>query len=258
MEKIPKKIHYIWVGGKPLPKRFQKNVDSWRKHNPEFEIMLWNEENIDFSHGFVRLALQKKKWSLLSEFVRIAAVKQYGGIYLDTDVFVLKSFQPFLTCSCFYGFQENGYINHAVFGAVPNHWFISRAYQYYIDLEPLEDDADIDSLGFGPDVINKLLREETILTPSNECSNEIFNSRDLTLYPKRYFYPYNWNEEFHDSCVTPDTASIHFWELSWHLEDRSWVRKQVTLFLKSNPTVFRKVKSTYRHLRSALERVKSK
>jgi Glycosyltransferase sugar-binding region containing DXD motif len=249
MQDIPKIIHYVWVGGKPIPKRFKKNIDSWERHNSEFQIMLWNESNIDFSHDFMKLALQQKKWALISDFVRVAVVKQYGGIYLDTDVFVLKSFQPLLSCNCFMGFQEDSYVNGAVLGAVPNHWLISRLYQYYIDLEPLEEDADIDILGNGPKVINRLLEEEGVLV----SSDEIVESRDVTLFPKRYFYPYNWNEDFTDSCITPDTIAIHFWDFSWHLYGRSSFRIQIAELLKTNRRIYDNAKRLYRYLSSFIK-----
>jgi mannosyltransferase OCH1-like enzyme len=250
MQNIPKLIHYIWVGGKPLPQRFQKNIESWIEHNPEFKIILWNEDNIDFSHDFIRVAFKQKKWAFVSDFARLAILKQYGGVYLDTDVFTVKSLEPLLTSSCFIGYQEDQYVNNAVLGACPNHWLVSRVYQYYLDLAPVADDASVESLALGPDVINKILKQEGLL----QATNEVIESKDVTILPPRYFYPYNWNEEFSDSCVTPDTIAIHFWELSWHLENKSWLRKKITMWLKSNPTLFKNAKKIYRELLSTFKK----
>jgi mannosyltransferase OCH1-like enzyme len=243
MSNIPKLIHYVWIGGKPLPQRFKKNVQSWIKLNPGFEFILWNEDNIDFSQDILRVAYKQKKWSMISDYVRVSVINQYGGIYLDTDVFAIKSFEPLLQSSCFLGYQEDRYINVAVFGATPNHWLISRVHQYYLSLPPLEDDAKIDyAIAFGPDIFNNILKEEKLL----QSTDEIVETKDVTIFPRRYFYPYNWNEEFSDSCITPDTISIHFWELSWHLEDKSWLQRKIIPVLKSYPSLYRKIKSIFK------------
>ena len=92
---IPKRIHYIWVGG-PLPDEQRRYVDTWRQQNPDYEFILWSEQNIDFSMTLVRQAYDQKKWSKVADIVRLVAVLKHGGIYLDTDFQVYRPLEPLL------------------------------------------------------------------------------------------------------------------------------------------------------------------
>lgn len=95
--KIPKKIHYIWIGGKPLPYEFEKNIETWRQYNPDYEILCWNENNYDFTKcDYVREAYNSRQWSFASNYARLDIIHEHGGIYLDTDVEVLQSFDCLL------------------------------------------------------------------------------------------------------------------------------------------------------------------
>lgn len=102
-QRIPKKIHYIWLGGKPLPDEFKENIQSWRKYNPDYEIIRWDESNYDFSKSdYVREAYESKEWGFASNYMRLDIVFNHGGIYLDTDVKALKSFDVLLNDDVFF------------------------------------------------------------------------------------------------------------------------------------------------------------
>ena len=95
---MEKKIHYCWFGGNKLPSKERKCMKTWKKFLPDFEIMAWNEENFDISKAcpFVKEAYEKKKWAFVSDYVRIYALYNYGGIYFDTDMKILKNFDELL------------------------------------------------------------------------------------------------------------------------------------------------------------------
>ena len=95
---IPKVIHYIWFGGKPYSDKIQKCIDSWNKYLPEYKFMLWNEDTFDVANScdFVRQAYENKKWAFVSDYVRVWALNKFGGIYLDTDVEVVRPLDQFL------------------------------------------------------------------------------------------------------------------------------------------------------------------
>jgi hypothetical protein len=94
---IPKKIHYCWLSGEKMPKELIKCIDSWKKHMPEYELVLWDMNKFDInSHTFVEEACRVKKWAFASDYIRLYALYTEGGIYLDTDVYVKKSFNDFL------------------------------------------------------------------------------------------------------------------------------------------------------------------
>lgn len=97
---IPKIIHYCWLGGKPLPRKHQKYIKSWKKHMPDYQIKCWNEENFDIkSNKFIHQAYNSGKYAFVADYIRLYALYTEGGIYLDTDVKVLKSFNPYLNYS---------------------------------------------------------------------------------------------------------------------------------------------------------------
>ena len=104
---IPKIIHYCWFGGKPLPELAQKCIASWKKYCPDYEIKEWNESNFNLnSCDYVREAYEAKKWAFITDYVRLYAMVTEGGIYMDTDVEVIKPLDPFLKHKAFSGFED--------------------------------------------------------------------------------------------------------------------------------------------------------
>lgn len=88
---IPKLIHYCWFGGKPIPKKTIKYIESWKKICPSYEIKQWNESNVDFSEcSYAVEAYRKRKWAFVSDYVRFKVLYEYGGLYFDTDVELIK------------------------------------------------------------------------------------------------------------------------------------------------------------------------
>ena len=95
---IPKVIHYCWFGGNPLPPLAQKCIASWKEYCPDYEIIEWNETNFDLNfNAYVQEAYQAQKWAFITDVVRLYVLCHYGGIYMDTDVEVLKSLDPILS-----------------------------------------------------------------------------------------------------------------------------------------------------------------
>ena len=111
---IPKIIHYCWFGGKELSEDARKYIESWRKFCPEYTIMEWNETNFDVGIvPYVKEAYDHKKWAFVSDYVRLYALRNFGGIYLDTDVEIVKSLD---------GCLENKACIGAVFGLYGCNW----------------------------------------------------------------------------------------------------------------------------------------
>lgn len=127
---IPKIIHYVWVGDKKLTDNNLELIKTWKKHNPEYKIICWNNDNIDLKNRYIRNALLLKNYANVSNLVRMMAVYEHGGIYLDTDIKCLKSFNPLLDQACFFGHcikeKNSDWVNNAIFGATKKHWFIKN------------------------------------------------------------------------------------------------------------------------------------
>lgn len=140
---IPKIIHYTWFSNDEMPPKIKECIDSWKKNLPGYELRLWDMESLkEINSVFMNEALEMKKWAYAADYVRLYAVYNYGGIYLDTDVFVYKSFDRFLTDRCFIGKESSihfgkigtyqGLSSHC-FGAEKGHPFIKMCLDYYQD-----------------------------------------------------------------------------------------------------------------------------
>lgn len=133
---IPKKIHYVWMGKKEKPKAIKKCMKTWKKYLADYEIIEWNENNFDINqHPFVKAAYEAKKWAFVSDYVRAWAIYKYGGIYLDTDVFVIDKLDDLLKNKAFVGYEQPDYPFTAVFGAEKGHEFIKDIINYYDNLD---------------------------------------------------------------------------------------------------------------------------
>lgn len=117
---IPKIVHYIWFGGNSYSEKIQHCIDSWHKYLPDYEFMLWNEETFDVnSVRFTKEAYENKKWAFVSDYVRVYALYNYGGFYLDTDVEVLKPLTDFTGNKLLLGTDEDGALT-ALMGSEKN------------------------------------------------------------------------------------------------------------------------------------------
>lgn len=133
---IPKKIHYVWVGGKEKPADIRRCMATWKKHLSDYEIIEWNENNFDIeSHPFTKSAYAAKKWAYVSDYIRAYAIYNEGGIYLDTDVLILDDFTKFLNDRAFVGYENPDYPFTAVFGAEKGHPFLKSILDYYEERE---------------------------------------------------------------------------------------------------------------------------
>ena len=129
--KIPKIIHYCWFGGNEKPEKVINYIETWKKLK-NYEIKEWNEKNFDInSCEFIKKAYDEKKWAFVSDYTRLKVLQIYGGIYLDTDLEVKKSFDDMLDNRMFLGFIYDCSIGTAVIGAQPNHPIISDMVKLY-------------------------------------------------------------------------------------------------------------------------------
>lgn len=118
---IPKIIHYCWMSGDSYPSNIQKCINSWHKYLPDYEIWLWDSNRFDIeSSMWVKEAYEMKKYAFCADYIRLYALYNYGGIYLDSDVEVLKSYNELLDLPYFMGLESKGIIEAATIGAEKN------------------------------------------------------------------------------------------------------------------------------------------
>ncbi len=242
--RIPKKVHYVWLGESTLPSRFKKNVDSWKYYNPDYELICWGNESLDLSDPFIAAAFNQKAWAKLSDLVRLTAVYNHGGIYLDTDVEVRRPFDPLLSSECFFGYQSlrdtDDPICNAVFGAISGHWFINKVLETF----PRVSTENINSASTGPELVSSLLVDLGLPLGNDER----VNVSGVDVFPIHTFYPYHWEEEFSEKCVAESTYTIHHWDMSWHHHGEFFLIRKIREILKNNPRSQKIVKIVYRYI----------
>lgn len=207
---IPRLIHYCWFGKSEIPKLALKCIDSWKKYFPGWEIRLWNEENSPMEVDYMRTAHQNKNWSNMTNFMRLHVLKTFGGIYLDTDIEVIKPFDFLHSYSCFVGFENSKSgdkmsVNNAVIGSVKNHDFVDLSYNRLLS----EFDGNESSNFSGPGLTTTLLKEKGLI---NNCEQDIDG---VHVFSREKFHPFDWDDVFTYNSIKPGTYAIHYWNLSW-------------------------------------------
>lgn len=114
---IPKIIHYVWLGHGEKSEKIKACIESWHKHCPDYTFIEWNEDNFDVNYNdFTKRSYELKQYAFTSDVVRLFALYNYGGIYLDTDVFMYKPLDEFLNDAGFTGFEDTNYPVTATMG----------------------------------------------------------------------------------------------------------------------------------------------
>jgi mannosyltransferase OCH1-like enzyme len=205
MLKIGKIIHYCWFGSRPMSRLNLRCLESWRKYMPDYEIMLWNENNSPMEHPYAKVAMKKKLYAFASDYARLHALQKFGGIYMDTDMELIKNPEPILDgLEFFSGYEkiEAKVVSCGIFGACKNSDIINQMLEY-IDEHCVPKKYFVTIPAIATHIIKKM--------PENELAK---------IFPYEYFYPYNPSDEQGDkqlmySSITPSTYAIHHWEASW-------------------------------------------
>lgn len=223
---IPKIIHYCWFGGKTLTPLAQKCVDSWHRVMPDYEIKRWDETNYDFKKiPFTAKAYEQKKWAFLSDYARLDIIFNYGGIYLDTDVEILKPFDEFLKYPAFCGFENAYFVASGLgFGAEKNNEIIKQFMKPY-EKESFKINDNILKLTSTYTKMQAQKWGQEFLIPSPIIQTQILvenyglitnNTRQslngIEIFQSSYFAPKN---AANLPIKTTDAYSVHWYCASW-------------------------------------------
>ena len=208
---IPKIIHYCWFGPNPIPKNEKIYIENWKVKLPEYRFVFWNEESFDVqSVRYVKQAYDQGKYAFVSDYVRIYALNKYGGIYLDTDVEVLKDFSPFLDHNTFLGFENRTMVGTGIIGTQKNNPLFLKLLRYYNSHDFINKNGVADTTT-NVKILNKLLVEKG-LTPRN--SKQIVSG--IHIYDRSVFCPKKKNEN--EFLISKDSVTIHHFDASWLTE----------------------------------------
>lgn len=217
---IPKIIHYCWFGGQPLPKHLEDCIASWRKFCPDYTFMQWNEDNYNVrQNAYLSKCYEQQKWAFVSDYIRLDVVYRYGGIYLDTDVELIKSLDDLLDKTCFLGCEYANDVNTGIcFGAKKGHWFIEENKNIYESCPYQE--------------LQKTCVEITtdlLLSHGLKRGKGIRHIQDICIFPPEYFNPIHyWTGKLH---LTEKTYSIHHSYGSWTKPSKIPMKYKIALRL---------------------------
>lgn len=215
---IPKIIHYCWLSGDPYPEKIKYCIDSWKKFLPDYEFMLWDLNRFDINSSiWVKEAFEVKKYAFAADYIRLYALYNYGGIYLDTDVEVLKTFNSLLDLHYFIGKENTPHgIEAAILGAEKGTNWIKDCLDYYQNRHF--------NLGLGkfdtkvlPQIILNIISQKyeiiDITTKEEIDYNNNNNNNNIFRFPIDYFSPMTWDT--HELNISNNTYAIHHFAGTW-------------------------------------------
>lgn len=225
---IPKLIHYCWFGHNEIPEKLQKIMSTWKKMCPDYEIVRWDESNYDITKNrYMNQAYDAQKWGFVPDYARLDIIYNYGGIYLDTDVEIVKSFDDLLNDQSFWGYSSYSSILTAIFGAVPYNEQVLRLRNYYDEISFINNDG---TLNMKPctDHQNPLFKKF-----GYSMNNSQQNIDGNMVYPMEVLFAAGFTNIFLNK--TENTHSIHWttgsWESSKNLTDFIETRTTISNFI---------------------------
>lgn len=225
---IPKILHYCWFGGKPKLPLAEKCIRSWRKFCPDFEIREWNESNFDLEQvpAYVRQAYEAGRWAFVTDYVRLRALTEVGGVYLDTDVEIVRPLDPFLKHEAFAGFEHLERVQTGVLACRKGFPLFQEFLAYYDTAVFRRPDGSMDTTT-NVEILTGICRKKGLVF------NDTFQVVDgLAVYPREVFCPVDYDTM--KLKKTRKTVTIHWFSGSWQTqedlrileEERRWKRRE--------------------------------
>lgn len=221
---IPKIIHYMWLGATEIPDALKRCIDSWQKFCPDYEIIRWDESNYDVhKNGFVSQAYDNHMYGFVPDYARIELLYEYGGIYLDTDVELLRNLDDFLYQESFCSVEKWQVLNFGgCSGVVKGHKSLEPFLESWRNRKLIRDDGTLDRISSGWIDTTIALKQGYVINGKNQTVN------GMNIYTYDYFHPYDYMSGKLE--MTDDTYAVHHFNGGW-LDDRSRNDNQRTVEL---------------------------
>ena len=214
---IPKKIHYCWFGGNPLPESAKKYIETWKKYCPDYEIIEWNESNFDVNQNqYCKEAYEAKKWAFVSDYARFWILYKHGGIYFDTDVEVIKPLDSIIEKGPFMGCERDADKSGATaiavapglgLGVNPGLGLYKEILDLYDTLHFKNNDGSLN--------LKTVVQytTEILVKHGLKNTNQIQKCAGVYIYPREYFCPKNIDTGALE--ITENSYTIHHFEGTW-------------------------------------------
>ena len=204
-EPIPRTIHYAWFGPKRMPDICLRCMDSWQEMAPGYRLKKWSEENFPFDeYPYAKDAMEKGCWAFVSDVARLHALYTEGGIYVDTDVRLIKPLDPLLDIGCFACFEADSQISFGTFGAKRYHPYVKLLLDWYRVIYLRKVYRRVANVRF----ISKLTR----MFCGIELHGKELSFDDVKIFPREYFLPSRGPDGWQ---TTPDTYANHLYTGLW-------------------------------------------
>lgn len=215
---IPKIIHYCWFGGKEKPETVLRMIRTWQKHCPDYQLKEWNETNFNIHiNCYCEEAYAQRKWAFVSDVARMYALYNEGGIYMDTDVEVVRPLEPLLGSRAFLGFEGTKWIATSILGTEPQNPIIHLFLDSYNKRAFIREDGSLDQTTNVEEWTRLLVAKFGLkLNGNRQCV------AGFDIYPTDYFTPYDYlTGRLHR---TDNTYTIHWFGQSW-INNKPWRTK---------------------------------
>ena len=207
---IEKKIHYCWFGNNEKSELIKKCIDSWKKYCPDYEIIEWNEENFDVNCNlYVKQAYSEKKWAFVSDYARLYIIYNFGGIYLDTDVELIKNIDFMLEDEAFFCFEKENINTGLGFGAKKNNKLVKLMLDDYEQRQFIDENGVYD-LTPCP-ITNTLSISKYIDMIIDKNQKSVIEG--IAFYPESVLCPLDYVTR--KLYIKEETVAIHWYGASW-------------------------------------------
>ncbi|HFN3686223.1 TPA: glycosyltransferase family 32 protein [Enterobacter hormaechei] len=225
---IPKVIHYIWLGGNQLPKIYSDCIKSWEDYAGDFEVKIWDEKNYRAHFGtddFVESMLNKRKYAFAADYIRCQVLFEFGGVYLDTDMELVRSIEKLCLHVAFLGEEDINKPSCGILGCQPKFWLFGELMQAV---------KNANGLFTIPELLKNILDERQI---ARKDSEDITTIQDVTIYSEKFFYPYNpygsaGRVQLLYRYVSKDCYAIHHWGKSWSLSFTQRLKRKLLKIMR--------------------------
>lgn len=214
---IPRIIHLCWLSGDSYPPKIEKCLKSWKRYLPDYEVILWDTKRFDLESSlWVKQAFENKKYAFAADYIRFYALYYFGGIYLDSDVEVIKPLDDLLDLPYFIGAEKAGTPEAAIIGAEKGCDWIKQCLDYYDNRSFIREDGSLDIRKL-PEIMNEqIIQLKPVRVLSLDESKEIRTydfSKEVLVFNDAYFSPKVFDSR--DVELTPYTYAIHHYQNSW-------------------------------------------